>query len=90
MKVHVHWMNLMKNQIIQNFQSLEILKERATRQRTHLKKSFDKRIMFNGFKMFSFRCRSHVKEINMSKNMFGYPLKLILGFSRFFAFLALN
>jgi hypothetical protein len=43
--------------------------------------------MFNGFKMFSFRCRSHVKEMNMPKNMFGYPLKLILGF---FAFLALN
>jgi hypothetical protein len=35
MKVHVHWVNLMKNQIIQNFQSLEILKEKVTRQRTH-------------------------------------------------------
>jgi hypothetical protein len=29
MKVHVHWMNLMKNQIIQKFQNLEILKEGA-------------------------------------------------------------
>ncbi len=37
MKVHVHWMNLMKNQIIENFQSLEILKERVARQRTPLK-----------------------------------------------------
>ncbi len=37
MKVHVHWMNLMKNQIIQKFQSLEILKKRVARQRTHLK-----------------------------------------------------
>jgi len=37
MKVHVHWMNLMKNQVIQKFQSLEILEEKATRQRTHLK-----------------------------------------------------
>jgi hypothetical protein len=35
MKVHVHCMNLMKNQIIQKFQSIEILKERATRQRIH-------------------------------------------------------
>jgi hypothetical protein len=35
MKVHVDWMNLMKNQIIQKFQSLKILKERAARQRTH-------------------------------------------------------
>ncbi len=34
MKVHVHLMNLMKNQIIQKCQSFEILKERATRQRT--------------------------------------------------------
>jgi len=36
MKVHVHWMNLMKNQIIQNFQSIEILKEKAIMQRIHL------------------------------------------------------
>jgi hypothetical protein len=28
MKVHVHWMNLMKNQVIQKFQSLEILEKR--------------------------------------------------------------
>jgi hypothetical protein len=28
MKVHVHWMNLMKNQTVQKFQSLKILKER--------------------------------------------------------------
>jgi hypothetical protein len=26
-------------------------------------KPFDEKNMFNGFKMFSFRCRSHVKEI---------------------------
>jgi hypothetical protein len=32
MKVHVHYMNLMKNQIIQKFQNLEILKERVVRQ----------------------------------------------------------
>jgi hypothetical protein len=35
MKIHVHWMNLMKNQIKQKFQNLEILKEMATRQMTH-------------------------------------------------------
>jgi hypothetical protein len=35
MKVHVHWMNMMKNQIIQNFQNLEILKEKVVRQMTH-------------------------------------------------------
>ncbi len=36
--------------------------------------------MFNGFKMSSFRCKSHVQEIILRKNMFGCPLKLILGF----------
>ncbi len=35
MKVHVHWINLMKNQIKLKVQSLEILKERVTRKRTH-------------------------------------------------------
>jgi hypothetical protein len=30
--------------------------------------------------MFSFRCRSHVKEVILPKNMFGCPLKLILEF----------
>jgi hypothetical protein len=30
--------------------------------------------------MSIFRRKSHVKEINMPKNMFGYPLKLILNF----------
>jgi len=30
--------------------------------------------------MSSFRCMSHVKEIKMQKNMFGCPLKFILGF----------
>jgi hypothetical protein len=41
--------------------------------------------MFNGFKMFCFRCKSHVQEINfLPKNMFGCPLKFILGFSWIF------
>jgi hypothetical protein len=34
-EAHVQWMNLMKNQIIQKLQSLEILKERVGKQRTH-------------------------------------------------------
>jgi hypothetical protein len=40
--------------------------------------------MFNGFKMSSFKCSSHVQEIILPKNMFGCPLKLILRFSRIF------
>jgi len=39
MKVHVHYMNLMKNQIIQKFQSLQIFKEKATRGKKNLKKT---------------------------------------------------
>jgi hypothetical protein len=35
MKIYVHWMNLMTNQIIQKFQSLEILKEKVSMQRIH-------------------------------------------------------
>jgi hypothetical protein len=42
MKVHVHWMNLMKNQIIQKFQSLEILKESIASQKTHFKNHLTK------------------------------------------------
>ncbi len=35
MNVHIHWMNLMKNQIIQKFQNLEILKEKAASQNNY-------------------------------------------------------
>ncbi len=84
MKVHVHGMNLMKNQIIQKIQSLEILNEKAARQGTHFFNHLIKKIMFNGFKMSWFKCRSHMKEINMPKNMFGCTFKLILGFLRIF------
>jgi hypothetical protein len=48
MKVHVHWMNLMRNQITQKFQSLEILKERVARQRTHFKNHLVKKVCSMG------------------------------------------
>ncbi len=50
MKVHVHWMNLMKNQIIQNFQSFENLKEWAARQRTYLLNHLIKQLCSMGSK----------------------------------------
>jgi hypothetical protein len=53
MKIHVHWMNLMKNQIIQNFQSFEILNERAARQRIHLKNHLIKKLCSRGSKCLS-------------------------------------
>jgi hypothetical protein len=80
MKIPIHWMNLMKNQIIKKIQSLEFFKERVTRQKTHLKNQLIKKIMFNGFKMSIFRCESHVHEIILPKNMFSCPLKFIMGF----------
>jgi len=76
----------MKNQIIQKILNLKILKERATRQTTHFLNHLIKKVMFNGFLMSSFRCKSHVQEIILLENMFGYPLKLILGFCRIFYF----
>jgi VanZ family protein len=50
MKIHVHWMNLMKNQIIQKFQNLDILKERAPRQKTHFLNHFIKQLCSMGSK----------------------------------------
>jgi hypothetical protein len=41
--------------------------------------------MFNGFKMISFKCISHAREIIFPKNMFGCPLKF-----NFFKILAIN
>jgi hypothetical protein len=61
-------------------QSLEILEERVVMQRIQIFNHLTKTIMFDGFKTFSFKCKSHVQEIILPKNMFGYPLKLILKF----------
>jgi hypothetical protein len=48
MKVHVYSVNLMKNHIIQKFQSLEILKERVARQKIHLKNYLLKHLCSTG------------------------------------------
>ncbi len=74
------------NQIIQKFQNLEVLKKKGAslKAKNSFYKRFDKKIIFNGFIMFSFRCKSHVHEILLLKNMFGCPLKLNLGFSGIF------
>jgi hypothetical protein len=50
MKVHVHWMNLLKNQIIQKFQSLKILKEKIAKQRIHFKNHLIKKLCSTGSK----------------------------------------
>jgi hypothetical protein len=61
MKVCVHWVTLMKNQNIEKFQSLIFLMANI------FFKPFGKTIMFNGFKMSNFSCRSHVQKIILSK-----------------------
>jgi hypothetical protein len=53
MKVYVHWMNLMKNQIKQKNLSLEIFKERVARQRIHSLKYFMKKVCSMGSKKFA-------------------------------------
>jgi hypothetical protein len=50
MKVHVHWMNLMKNQIIQKIKSLH---EKVTKQRTHLKNYLIKKLCWMGSKILA-------------------------------------
>jgi hypothetical protein len=86
MKIHVHWMNLIKNQIIQKLRSFEILKERATKQKNSFKKPFDKKIMFNGFKM-QVTCAGN----KLAKKMFTCLLEVILkSFEIFFLFIVLN
>jgi hypothetical protein len=48
MKVHVHWMNLMKNQIIQKFQSLESLNKRAIRHKINFLNHLIKQLCLMG------------------------------------------
>jgi hypothetical protein len=83
MKIHVHWMNLMKNQIIQKFQSFEILKEKGYKENDSFFYHLTKK-MFNRFKISGLKCRSCIQEIILPKNMFGCPLKFTLGISRNF------
>jgi hypothetical protein len=68
-QVHVHYMNLMKNQILQNFQSLEILKERATRQRIHFLNHLTKILCSMDSKCLGFRHKSYVEKINTKKHV---------------------
>jgi hypothetical protein len=66
------------------------LKKKGCKAKDSFFKPFDETIKFNGFKMFSFRYKSHVHEIILRKNMFGFTLKLIWDFQKNSMFLALN
>jgi hypothetical protein len=87
MKVFVHEMNLMKNQIIEKFQKFWNFKGKGCKEKNSFFNHLTTKKMFNRFKMSSLRCRSHVQEIILPKNMFGYPLKFILAiFGDFYIF----
>jgi hypothetical protein len=73
----IRW-TLMKNQIIQKNSKSWNFETKINKEKDFFKKPFDKIIMCNGFKISSIRCRSHVCEISLSKNMFSCPLKFIL------------
>ncbi len=77
------------HKIIQKFQSLEILKERATKQNTNFLNHLIK-YYAQWLQMSNFRCKSHVQEIILPKNMFGCPLKLILRFSGIFCIFSIK
>ncbi len=80
MKVHVHWVDLMKNQIIQKFQSLEIWKERATNQRIHFLTIWQNNV-FNGFKLYvQVTCVGN----NPARKHVWLSLETHFGFSRIF------
>jgi hypothetical protein len=74
-------MNLMKNQIIQKLKSLEILKENVARKRVQFFLPFDKKLCSMGSKCLTLDV-GHVQKITLPKKMLGYPMKLILGFSK--------
>jgi hypothetical protein len=88
MKVHVRWMNLMKNQIKQKFQSFENLKGRAVRQRTQFLNHLIKKICSMGSKNLALdvghMCNLAKKHVWLSiENHFGI-------FGGFSSFVALN
>jgi len=79
MKIYVHYMNLMKKPNYKKNSKSLTFEGKGCKERNLKKKPFDKKIVFNGFKMSSLRCVSHVKEKILPKNIFGCPLKFIFG-----------
>ncbi len=90
MKVHVHQMNLMKNQIIQK--KFNVLKfwRRRSQGKTLIFLIIWQKIMFNGFKMSNFRCKSHVQEIILPNKCLVVCRNSYYNFLGFFTFLVIN
>ncbi len=74
----------MKNQIISKFQRFEFLNQKGSKGNYSFFKTFGNLVIFIRIKIYSSKCRTHVKEIIMQKNTFGYSSKLILTCSNFF------
>jgi hypothetical protein len=72
-----------KNKSNKHFKVLKLWRK-GCKAKNSFFRPFNKKIMFNGFKMSSFRCRSQVQKIILPKNMFYCPLKLILRFFEIF------
>ncbi len=85
MKTHVHWVDLMKTKKYKNFKVLKFWhKGLQAKGLIFLIISICKNIMFNEFKMFSFRCRWHVQELILPKKHVWFFNKTHLKFFRFF------
>jgi hypothetical protein len=63
MQLHVHYVNLMKKQIICKFQSFEILKQRVVREIIRLLNNLTNYFIFIRFKISNSRYKLHVQKI---------------------------
>jgi hypothetical protein len=66
MEVYVDWMTLMKSQNVEKFRSFIFLTIWQT-------------IMFNGFKMSNFSCRSHMQKIILLKKHVWLSIEIHFG-----------
>jgi hypothetical protein len=71
----------MNIQIISKFQGLEFLNKKSSKGILK-KKKIGNLVIFIRIKIYSSKCKTHVKEIIMQKKTFGCSSKLILTFSK--------
>jgi hypothetical protein len=90
--LHVHWWTWWKTKSYKNFRLLKLWRKRLQGKRL-IFLTISLKIVFNGFKMSSFRCKSHVLKINLPKNVW-LSIETHFGifgdFLEFSKFLALN
>ncbi len=90
MKAHVHQRNLMKNQIIRKFLSLEILKERSARKRIHFFDHLTKNYV-QWVQNVQLQVQITCVKNNLAKKHVWLSIEIHFGiFWGFFAFLSIN